>query len=432
MIYLDYNSTTPVDPAALMAMLPFLQTEFANPSSSHSLGQRAREAVERARCYVASLLEARPSEIIFTSGGSESNNMVIWGVVRLSRATKVHIITSQIEHPSILEPCKRVEQEGVEVTYLPVDSTGTLDPQDVRRALRPQTRLITIMLANNEVGTLEPLEEISKITREAGVLLHTDAAQAMGKMEVSVRKLRVDFLTVAGHKLYAPKGIGALFVKEGVRLEPLIRGGGQERGLRAGTEAVPLIVALGEASRISRERLSEESQRVRRLRDKLYQLLLESFPDMVLDGHPTNRLPNTLNVSFPGLKGAELLEGVGEVCASLGSACHEGSHKASHVLKAMGLGQRQILGSVRFSLGRWTTEKEVEKAAWAVFQRVATLTNSKKELTGLAQQGSDSRFYHKGFIGGVICKGFPIFVKKNYLQPTVFPCFFDCGDLPSV
>ncbi len=362
MIYLDYNATTPVDPRVWETMIPYFRQEFGNPNSSHLLGSRARKAVEEARGKVACLIDAVPSEIIFTSGGSESNNMAIFGVAGSRKERGRHIIASAVEHPSVLEPCKKLEREGFEVTYLPVDSNCLVDPDDMERALRDDTILVTVMLANNEVGTIQPIARMARVARERGVIFHTDAAQAVGKIPVSVKELAVDLLTIAGHKIYAPKGVGALFLREGLEIQPMILGGSQERGLRAGTENVPLIVGLGEACAIVQVCLEEEMERVRALKEKFLHGLLSVFPRLVLNGHPQNSLPNTLNVSFPDIDASCLLEEVQEVCASLGSACHGGSREPSRVLMAMGLEPKRAMGAVRFSLGRFTTEEEVQRA----------------------------------------------------------------------
>jgi cysteine desulfurase len=362
MVYLDYNATTPTDPRVWEAMIPYFREQFGNPNSSHPLGSQAREAVEEARGKVASLIDAAPSEIVFTSGGSESNNMAIFGVARSRKARGRHIIASAVEHPSVLEPCRRLEREGFEVTYLPVDEHCLVDPGDMERALRDDTILVTVMLANNEVGTIQPIAQMAKLARERGVVFHTDAAQAVGKIPVSVKELAVDLLTIAGHKLYGPKGVGALFLREDLEIEPMILGGSQERGLRAGTENVPLIVGLGEACAIVEECLEPEMDRVRALKERFLQGLLSVCPKLALNGHPHNSLPNTLNVSFPGIEASCLLQEVPEVCASLGSACHGGSREPSRVLMAMGLEPKRAMGAVRFSLGRFTTEEEVERA----------------------------------------------------------------------
>jgi cysteine desulfurase len=370
MIYLDYNATTPVDPRVAEAMKPFLREEYGNPSSQHPIGQRARQALETARGEVAALLGCRATEVVFTSGGSESNNTAIKGVAYAHRGRSRHIITSQVEHPAVLEPCRYLEAEGVEVTYLEVDGQGRVDPDAVKRALRPNTILISIMHANNEVGTIQPVDKIGKIAREAGVLFHTDAAQSAGKIPTGVADLGVDFLTVAGHKLYAPKGIGALFVRDSVTFVPLIHGASQEGGRRAGTENVLLSVALGAACRLAAEGLQEEVARIRGLRDRLHQGLQERLAGLTLNGHPEERLPNTLNVSIPKAMGSALLAELDEIHASTGAACHAGSTDISPVLRAMGVPEEAAVGAVRFSLGRWTTQEEVDQvveavAAWA-------------------------------------------------------------------
>lgn len=362
MIYLDYNATTPVDPRVWEAMIPYFRDHFGNPNSSHALGHVARMAVEAAREKVASLIEAEPSEIIFTSGGSESNNLAIFGVARRRKDKGRHIIASVVEHPSVSEPCKRLEREGFEVTYLPVDPQCVMDPAEMERAMRDDTILVTVMLANNEVGTIQPVARMASLARKRGVIFHTDAAQAVGKIPVSVKELGVDLLTIAGHKLYAPKGVGALFVRKGVEIDPIILGGSQESGLRAGTENVPLIVGLGEACALVKESLQEEMARLKALKERLFQGLLSIYPKLVLNGHPQESLPNTLNVSFVGIEAAHLLEEVGEICASLGSACHGGSQGPSPVLLAMGLESKRAIGAIRFSVGRFTDEEEVDKA----------------------------------------------------------------------
>ncbi len=355
-----------MDQRVLDAMLPYFREHFGNPSSGHGQGRAAREALERARQKVASLLGADVSEIIFTSGGSESNNTVIQGVANAFKGKRRHVVTAQCEHPSVLEPCRALEADGVEVTYLPVDSHCLVDPQEVRKALKPHTILITIMHANNEVGTIQPISEIGRIAREAGVLFHTDAAQSVGMIPLDVREMGVDFVTIAGHKLYAPKGVGALFMREGVVLPPLIMGASQERGRRAGTQSVPLVVALGEACELASMLLPEEMNRIKGLRDELQKRLEQVAPGLALNGHPEQRLPNTLNVSFKGVSGAVLLRELNDICASVGSACHDGSGEISPVLRAMGLTEQRAMGAVRFSLGRWTTQEDVTLTVEAV------------------------------------------------------------------
>lgn len=369
-IYLDYNATTPVDPLVTRELLPYLEDKFGNPSSNHPYGREAKEAVELARARVAGLLGCSPAEIIFTSGGTESNNHALIGFAFANRYRGNHIISTQIEHPAVLEPLKWLERHGFEVTLLPVDGTGRVDPAAVRRAMLEQTILVSVMHANNEVGTIQPLEEIGEIVKERGVTLHTDAAQSVGKIPTRVNELRVDLLTVAGHKLYAPKGIGALYVRSGVKIDRYLHGAGHESGRRAGTENVPYMAALGKASELAGERLEGEGRRLRELRDRFHKLLEERAGEVLLNGHPTERLPNTLNVSFAGVVGAELLSRTPEIAASTGSACHDGKGELSGVLKAMGTPRAQGFGAVRFSLGQQTTDRDVELAAQVVANAV--------------------------------------------------------------
>lgn len=372
-IYLDYNATTPVDPVVVEAMLPYLRDHWGNPSSSHAYGQTAHDAVERARRQVGDLLGARPEEIVFTGGGSEASNLALKGAVFAKLhgvfgrwARGAHVVTTAVEHPATLQPCRFLERLGCRVTVLPVDRHGRVDPDAVRKALDRSTTLVSVMHSNNEVGTLQPVREIAALARERGVLVHTDVAQSLGKVAVDVNDLGVDLLSVAGHKLYAPKGVGALYVRRGVTLEPLIHGAGHEGGRRAGTENVPYLVALGEACRLARESLPRATVYLRRLRDRLWDGLRAALGDrVVLNGHPEERLPNTLNVNFAGHVGADLLQKVPEVAASTGSACHEGKVSQSPVLCAMGVPPELGRGAVRLSVGRFTTEDEVDRAASA-------------------------------------------------------------------
>jgi cysteine desulfurase len=358
-IYLDYNASTPIDPAVAAAMRPFLEDAYGNPSSGHWAGAPARAALDHARGQVAALLGAAPEEIVFTSGGSEANNLAIKGAFFALRNKGDHIITTTVEHPAVLEPCRFLERLGATVTCLPVDRTGRVDPDDVRRAISPRTILISVMHANNEVGTIQPIEEIGVIAREHSVRFHTDAAQSVGKIPTGVERLGVDLLTIAGHKLYAPKGVGALYIRRGVALEPLIHGAGHERGRRAGTESALLAVGLGAACALAED--LEPMERVRALRDRLWRSLQDRFGDRVaLNGHTELRLPNTLNVSFVGMVGAEILAGLDGVAASTGSACHAGRVELSPVLAAMGVPERIGMGAVRFSLGRRTTDAEID------------------------------------------------------------------------
>ena len=363
-IYLDYNATCPLAEEVKAALREALDEPFGNPSSSHWAGCAAREAVEAARAAVARLLGAEPTEVVFTSGGSEANNHALKGVFwrAVTSTPKPHFVTSAIEHPAVRQPLAFLSSLGAEVTYVPVDGFGRVDPDAVRRALRPETVLVSIMHANNEVGTLQPIADIARIARERDILFHTDAAQTVGKVPVDVCSIECDFLSVAAHKFYGPKGVGALYVRSGVELEPLVHGAGHERGRRAGTENLLLLIGLGAAARLAGEHPVEEH--LRRLGNRLLQRLKEALgEDVQLNGHPTERLPNTVNVSFRGVSGRELLQQIPELAASTGSACHEHAATVSHVLAAMGLSRDRQLGAVRLSVGRMTTEDEVDEAA---------------------------------------------------------------------
>jgi len=374
-IYLDHNATTPLEPEAAEAMLPFMKEEFGNPSSGYTLGVRAKEAVDKTRQEVASLLGCKEHEIIFTSGGTESNNMVLKGVIDLKFPEKYHIITSAVEHPAILNPALFLMELGARVTILPVDQWGRVEPGAIQDAILPETTLISIMLANNETGTLQPVKEIAGIARQHGIPVHTDAAQAVGNMPVDVHELGVDFLTVAGHKLYAPKGVGALFIREGQELTPLIHGAGQEAGKRAGTENIILAAGLGAACRVAGERLQRDIQNMETLRDRLQELLFEALNDLVLNGHPDERLPNTLNVSVPGVEGGRILEGLPGIMASTGAACHDRTVRLSHVLSAMAVPPEIGMGALRLTLGRHSTIEEVKKAARLIINQVKKMKN---------------------------------------------------------
>jgi cysteine desulfurase len=358
-IYLDFNASTPIAREVAAAMRPLLDAHYGNPSSLHWAGQSAHAALDAARGDVASLLGCSPEEIVFTSGGSEANNLAIKGTFFAARGRANHIVTSRVEHPGTIEPCRFLERFGAEVTYLPVDGTGRVDPDDVRRAITDRTVLVTIMHANNEVGTIQPIEEIARIARDRGVLVHTDAAQSVGKIPTKVDDLGVDLLSVAGHKLYGPKGVGALHIRRGVVLEPLIHGGGQERGRRAGTESALLATGLGAACALAMS--ADRNDAIRLLRDRLWRELHTAFGDqVVLNGHPSLRLPNTLNVSFVGRIGADILAGLDGVAASAGSACHAGRVELSPVLAAMGVPRNVGMGAIRLSLGRTTTQGEID------------------------------------------------------------------------
>ncbi len=374
MIYLDHNATTPIAPKVAEAMRPYWGQAYGNPSSAHGLGRFAKHAVEQARREVAELLDCRPTEIVFTSGGTESNNMVIKGLAHSLSEKGRHIITTVIEHPAVTNPCLFLMDQGYDVTFLPVDSTGQVDPAAVEKAIGPKTVLISVMHANNETGTIEPIAEIGKLAREAGVLFHTDAAQSVSKIPARVSDLNVDFLSLAGHKMYAPKGIGALFIKDGLTIEPFMHGAGQESGRRAGTENVMFAVALGKACALARECISAEAPRIRELRDLLHSLLAEEIPGLVLNGHPEARLPNTLNVSLPGVDGGSLLDSIPNICASTGAACHDRSVRLSHVLAAMQVPKEIGRGAIRLTLGRDNTESQIKTAARVIIAGYNRLT----------------------------------------------------------
>ncbi len=373
MIYLDYNATTPIALEVAKAMMPFILEEFGNPSSSYPIGKRAKKALKKARSQVARLLGCESGEIVFTSGGSESNNMALKGVALSLRSKGRHIITTRIEHPAIFNPAIFLIENGWDVTFLPVDQYGFLDPDEVKKAVRKDTVLISVMHANNETGTIQPIKEIGLIARDHGILFHTDAAQSVGKIKTDVRDLCVDFLSVTGHKLYAPKGVGALYIRNGIKIVPLIHGGGQENGRRAGTENVILNVALGEACELARNNLKGDAARLVDLRNRLHDKIVADIPEAVLNGHSENRLPNTLNLSFPGKIGEEILAEIPELCASTGAACEDRSVTISHVLAAMGVSREIGMGAVRLTLGRPTTEEEVDQAAGWIIKAVKGL-----------------------------------------------------------
>ncbi len=374
-IYLDTNATTPVDPEVAEAMLPYLTTHFGNPSSGHAFGTRARAAVEEARRQVASFLGGRPEEVVFTSGGTEGINTVVQGVARALRGRGRHVVTTAVEHPAVLEPCAALEAEGFRVTRVGVDAEGRVDPRDVAAAIGPETILVSVMHANNEVGTLQPVGEIARIARERGVLVHTDAAQSAGKVPVDVAALGVDFLTLAGHKLYAPKGVGALWIRSGVSLPRLLHGASHEGGRRAGTENVLEIVGLGKACEVAARRLATDAPRMEALRERLFEGLSREFPDLRRNSPREGCLPNTLSVGFRGLEASTLLAEVGDrVAASAGAACHAAGVDVSTVLTAMKVPLEYAMGTVRFSVGRWTTEAEVDEAVQIVSEAVRRLS----------------------------------------------------------
>ena len=364
-IYLDYAATAPVLPEVLEAMIPFFVSCYGNPSGIHGTGREARKAVEQARRETAEVLGAESREILFTSGGSESDNLAIQGTAHALREKGKHLITSRIEHPAVLNACRRLEEEGFRVTYLAPDRTGRISPESVREAMEPDTILVSIMTANNEIGTIQPAAEIGAVCREKGVLFHTDAVQAVGLLPVRADRLNADLISLSAHKFHGPKGVGALYVRKGTRLDALICGGSQERGLRAGTENVPGIVGLGKAIRIAEAEREENAGRIRELRDTLEKRILQAVPDAEVNGDPERRLPNNCHLSFPGVESEALLLrlDLAGIAASGGSACTSGSTEPSHVLKAIGLEDEYIRGSIRLTLGRETTREDTEKTA---------------------------------------------------------------------
>lgn len=362
-IYLDYAATTPTHPDVVSEMQPYFSEKFGNPSSIHSFGQVTKPAVEQAREQVSALINAKPEEIVFTSSGTEADNTAIQGVAAANYNKGNHIITSKIEHHAVTESCHWLAKHGFEVTYLPVDKYGLVDPKDVAKAITDKTILVSIMHANNEIGTIEPIEEISKITKAKGIYLHTDAVQTVGQIEVDVNKLGVDLLSMSAHKFYGPKGVGALYVRKGTRLEPLLRGGSQENHRRASTENVPGIVGLGKATEIARNELSQRHDHLLPLRDKLIKGIQEKIPDVLFNGHPVKRLPKNVSVIIKYVEGESVLLNLdmAGIAASTGSACSSGALEASPVLMAVGLPHELAHGSIRFSLGRLNTDKDIDK-----------------------------------------------------------------------
>jgi cysteine desulfurase len=392
-IYLDYQTTTPMDRAVLEAMQPYLTTQFGDPASrSHAWGWAAEEAVDRAREQVAALIGAQPEEIVFTSGATESDNLAIKGIARAYKDQGHHLITQQTEHRAVLDSCRALEQEGFAVTYLPVDRHGLVDPEQVRQAITDRTILVSIMHANNEVGTIQPLAEIGRIVKERGILFHSDAVQTVGKIDCRVDALHVDLLSVSGHKMYGPKGVGALYVRKTrprrLKLVPLFDGGGHERGLRSGTLNVPGIVGLGQACEIAARVWQEEGQRLTRLRQRFLDGIFRDLDHVSLNGHPTQRLPQNINLSFAYVDGEALIMGMKEVACSAGSACTSTTLEPSYVLKAMGLADALVHASIRFGLGRWTTEEEVDYAVHTVVNRVTRLREMSPQYE-LVRRGRD-------------------------------------------
>ncbi len=372
-IYLDYAATTPTHPEVVEAMLPYFSQSFGNPSSLYSYGQEAREAVEEARRKIARFIGAEASEIVFTSGGTEADNFALEGIAFANEDRGNHIITTSIEHHAVIETARFLEKRGFRVTYLPVDEFGLVDPDEVRRSITDKTVLISVMQANNEVGTIEPIAEIGRIAKEAGIYFHTDAVQALGHLQVDVGELGVDLLSISAHKLYGPKGVGALYIRKGTKIVSFLHGGGQEKGRRASTENVPAIVGFGKAIEIAQREMDAEAERLTYLRDKLISGLFERIGELRLNGHPTRRLPNNVNIIVKYVEGEAVLlnldlEGI---CASTGSACSSGSGEPSHVLLALGIPADEARGSLRFTLGKWTTEEEIERVL-EVLPRIVT------------------------------------------------------------
>ena len=375
-IYLDYNATTPHDPEVIEAMRPYLETEFGNPSCSHWYGQKPKKAVEKARRQVARLLNCNPQEVIFTSGGTESINYAIKGIASAMRTRGNHIITSLIEHPAVLEVCRFLERQGVEITYLPVDREGLVTIKDLEKAIRPQTILISIMHANNEIGTIQPIAEIASIAKAHGIIFHTDAAQSVGKIPTDVIKLGVGCLSLAGHKVYAPKGVGVLYARRPLKLQKFCHGAGQEMGRRAGTENVLEIVGLGKACQVAERDLQKNIAHMNHLRDRLQEGLFDSLKKIRLNGHPAKRLPNTLSVSFRGLQANRILDEISpRIAASAGAACHSEEVKISHVIQAIQVPQEWAMGTLRFSVGRMTAPKEIDHAIQVIVNAVRKLAS---------------------------------------------------------
>jgi len=395
-IYLDYNATTPIDPAVSEAMLPFILKNFGNPSSMHAYGLAAKRAVENSRKQIADLLQCNIDEIIFTSGGSESNNYAIKGVARAYREKGNHIITSQIEHPAVTEVCQYLENEGYKVTYLPVDEFGMVNPKDVEMAISSGTILISIMHANNEVGTIQPVREIAEIAHQQGIIFHSDCAQSIGKIPVTVPELGVDLLSIAGHKLYGPKGVGALYVRSGIKLEKLIHGANHEMNRRAGTENVIEIAGLGKACELVRTNIEKNQIQLRKLRDRLEKKLLKEFPSAKVNGHPQKRLPNTLSISFPGVEANTILSELNTIAASAGAACHSDQIDVSHVLSAMKVPIEYAMGTIRLSVGKFTTMEEIDRASQEITTVVSRLSQNKPKiyLTGEKSEIKLTQFTH--------------------------------------
>lgn len=390
-IYLDYQATTPCDPRVVNKMLPYFSEKFGNPHSrNHKYGWDAEKAVEDARAEIASLINASPKEIVFTSGATESNNLALKGVAHFYKSKKNHIITSQIEHKCILETCRHLEQEGFEITYLPVETNGIISPKKLKNAIKPNTLMVSIMAASNDIGTIQPLKEIGKICRENNIFFHTDAAQAVGKIPIDVKEMSIDLLSLSGHKIYGPKGIGCLYVGRSprVRLKAVISGGGQERGMRSGTLPTPLCVGLGYACRIAQKEMDTESKRLKKLKAKLYDGITSQIEEVYLNGDLEQRIPGNLNLSFAYVEGESLMMLIKELSVSSGSACTSASLEPSYVLKALGVAEELAHSSLRFGLGRWTTEEEIDYTISKVVDAVKKL-RAMSPLYEMAKNGID-------------------------------------------
>ena len=422
-IYLDFNATTPIAKEVADAMRPFLDEYFGNPSSVHSYGIKTKLAVENARAQISKLINCEPSEIIFTSGGTESNNFAIRGIAFANKEKGNHIITSSVEHPAVFEVCKYLEKFGFEITYLPVDKYGMVSPDDLRNAIRPETILVSIMHANNEVGTIQPIKELVKIAKEHNIFFHSDAAQSLGKIPVDVKDMGVDLLSIAGHKLYAPKGIGALFIKNGVKLEKLIYGADHEQNMRAGTENVLEIVGLGKACELALENLDANMEHYKKTRDYLHKLLKEALPDITLNGHPDQRLPNTLSISFPKVEANTLISRLEGVAASAGAACHAESIDVSAVLEAMAVPLDYAMGTIRFSTGRGLSMADIKTAAGEIISTVKTLMPKEDgEIKIAAKETKEIKLTHYTHGLGCACKIQPHNLEKILKN---LPAFFD-------
>jgi selenium donor protein len=401
-IYLDYNGTTPIDPEVYKEMIPYLTNQFGNPSSSHFYGLQARMAIEKARKQLSDLINCKPEEIFFTSSGTEANNLAIRGYVMANRSKGNHIITSVIEHPSVLEVCRHLEKEEFSVSYIPVDETGIIDITALEKEVNASTLLITIMHANNETGAIQPIEEISRIAKAHGIAFHTDASQSVGKIKTDVAELGIGLLTVAGHKLYAPKGIGALFVKEGIKLTSISYGAIQEKGLKPGTENVKDIVALGKAAEIALSDLDHYKEHCNHLTTSLFNQIKKVIPETKLNGHFTNRLHNTLNISFPDILNGELIREMPELCVSAGAACHSGEDEISYVIKAMGVAKEFKRGTIRISVGKMTTVEEIDLAAKVMIKAYQRL--SENEINNMNREYLTNQMMDYTISPGCSCK----------------------------